>query len=515
MTNFLNGTISLWFFIPMLAFFILLAFPTIFNLLSKLNSKSAKKLPPSPSKLPIIGNLHQLGALTHHTLQSFAQTYGPLMLLHFGKVPVLVVSSAEAARVVLKTQEHIFCNRPHRKISDIIIYDSKDVASAPYGNYWRQIRSICVLHLLSAKKVQSFGAVREEEISIMMKEIKQCCSSFMPVNLSYLFTTVTNDIVCRAALGRRYSGEGGSKLREPLYEMMELLGASVIGDYIPWLDWLGRVNGMYGRAKRVAKQLDEFFDEVVDEHVSRRGHDVHGDDDEEQNDFVDILLRIQEQNATGFQIDRTTIKALILDMFVAGTDTSSSILEWIMTELLRYPIVMQKLKNELRNVVSGRTYINEEDLSSMHYLKAVVKESFRLHPPGPLLLPRESMEDVKVMDYDIAAGTQTIVNAWAIGRDPSYWDKAEEFEPERFLNSSIDVKGHDFEVIPFGAGRRGCPGIMFAMKVIELVLANLVHQFNWKVPSGVVGDKTLDMTETTGLSSHRKFPLMAIASHHE
>lgn len=349
----------------------------------------------------------------------------------------------------------------------------------------------------------------------MMEEIKQCCSSLMPVNLSYLFTTLTNDIVCRAALGRRYSGEGGSKLWEPMNEMMELLGASVIGDYIPWLDWLGSVNGMYGRAKRVAKQLDEFFDQVLDEHVSRRVRHVHGDDDEEQNDFVDILLRIQEQNATGFEIDRTTIKALILDMFVAGTDTSSSILEWIMTELLRYPIVMQKLKCEIRNVVNGRTHITEEDLSSMQYLKAVVKESFRLHPPGPLLLPRESMEDVKVMDYDIAAGTQAIVNAWAIGRDPSYWDKAEEFEPERFLNSSIDVKGHDFEVIPFGAGRRGCPGIMFAMNEIELVLANLVHQFNWEVPSGVVGDKTLDMTETTGLSSHRKFPLMAIASHHE
>jgi len=185
-----------------------------------------------------------------------------------------------------------------------------------------------------------------------------------------------------------------------------------------------------------------------------------------------------------------------------------------MTELLRHPMVMQKLKDEISNVISGRTRITEEDLSSMPYLKAVIKESFRLHPPGPLLLPRESVEDAKVMDFDIAAGTQLLVNAWAIARDPSYWEKAEMFEPERFLNSSIDVKGQDFEVLPFGAGRRGCPGIMFAMNVIELVLANLVHQFNWEVPNGVMGDQTLDMTETTGLVSHRKFPLMAMASHH-
>jgi len=200
-------------------------------------------------------------------------------------------------------------------------------------------------------------------------------------------------------------------------------------------------------------------------------------------------------------------------MFVAGTETSSTLLVWMMTELLRCPNVMQKLKGEIRNVVGGRTRITEEDLSTIHYLKAVIKESFRLHPPVPLLLPRESMEDTKVMDYDIASGTQVIVNAWAIARDPSYWDNPQEFEPERFLNSSIDVKGHDFEVIPFGAGRRGCPGIMFAMNVIELVMANLVHQFDWEVPNGAVGDQTLDMTETPGLTTHRKFPLIAIASY--
>ncbi|TKY45141.1 steroid 17alpha-monooxygenase or 17alpha-hydroxyprogesterone aldolase [Spatholobus suberectus] len=201
-------------------------------------------------------------------------------------------------------------------------------------------------------------------------------------------------------------------------------------------------------------------------------------------------------------------------MFAAGTETTSSILGWMMTELLRHPSVMHKLQSEVRNVVRGRTHITEEDLSSMHYLKAMVKETFRLHPPAPLLLPRESMEDTKVMGYNIGTGTQIIVNAWAIGRDPSCWDQPQEFQPERFLNSSIDIKGHDFQVIPFGAGRRGCPGIMFAMSVNELVLANLVNQFNWAVPCGVVGDQTMDMAETTGLSIHRIFPLMVIASPH-
>lgn len=234
---------------------------------------------------------------------------------------MLVISNAEAACEVMKTHDLVFSNRPHRKMFDIFLYGSKDVASAPYGQYWRQIRSICVLHLLSAKKVQSFRALREEEISIMMEKIRKCCSSassLMHVNLSDLFSTLANDIVCRAALGRKYSGEGGSMLHEPLNEMTELLGSSVIGDYIPWLDWLGRVNGVYGRAKRVAKELDDFFDEVVEEHLSKRGH---GDDadGEGHNDFVDILLCIQKTNAVGFQIDRTTIKALILVSKISST----------------------------------------------------------------------------------------------------------------------------------------------------------------------------------------------------
>jgi len=203
---------------------------------------------------------------------------------------------------------------------------------------------------------------------------------------------------------------------------------------------------------------------------------------------------------------------LFQDLFAAGTDTTSAVLGWAMAELLRHPNVMQKLQGELRSVVGDRTQITEEDLSSMHYLKAVVKETLRLHPPLALLLPRESMEDTKVMGYDIASGTQVIVNAWAISRDPSYWNQPHEFQPERFLNSSVDTKGHDFEVIPFGAGRRGCPGRGFALVVGELVIANLVHQFNWEVPGGVAGDQTLDMTESAGLTTYKKFPIVALAS---
>ena len=250
-----------------------------------------------------------------------------MMLLHFGNVPVLVVSAANAAREVMKTNDIVFSNRPHRNMFDILLYGSKDVAAAPYGQYWRQIRGICVLHLLSAKKVQSFRALREQELALMMEKIKQCSSCFMPVNLTDLFSTFANDIVCRAALGRRYSGEGGRKLREPLSELVELLGASVLGDYIPWLDWLSHVNGGYARARRVARQFDEFLDEVIEEHVLRRGGHKHADVDGEcQDDFVDILLELQKTNSSiGFQVDRTIIKALTLVIFY-GTISCTKII---------------------------------------------------------------------------------------------------------------------------------------------------------------------------------------------
>ncbi|CDP21568.1 unnamed protein product [Coffea canephora] len=181
-----------------------------------------------------------------------------------------------------------------------------------------------------------------------------------------------------------------------------------------------------------------------------------------------------------------------------------------MTEILRHPIVLKKLQTEIRGVVGRKEEISEADLEKMHYLKAVTKETLRLHPPIPLLVPREAREDVKIMGYDIAAGTMVIINAWAIGRDPAYWDEPENFKPERFLDSSVDFKGHDFQLIPFGAGRRGCPGIAFAVASNELVLANLVSKFDWQFP-GAQG-KELDIKECPGVAVRRKIPLLVIPS---
>uniref|UniRef100_A0A2N9GV61 Cytochrome P450 n=1 Tax=Fagus sylvatica TaxID=28930 RepID=A0A2N9GV61_FAGSY len=448
----------------------------------------------------------------HRSLRALAQRHGPLMLFHIGSKPILVVSSANAAREIMKTHDLVFANRPKSRIAEKLLYNYKELASAPYGDYWRQMKSILVLHLLSNKRVRSFRAVREEELSLVIEKIKlQCCS----VNLSEVFAKLTNDVICRVALGRKYNGgEGQMKFKELLEEFLELLSVYSVGDYIPWLSWVSRVNGLDARMEKVAKQFDDFLEGVIEEHINchNKGSDSHvaSHENEDQKDFVDVLLWIQKENIIGFPIDRVSIKALILDAFVAGTETTYTVLEWAMTELLRHPKMMKKLQNEVRVIDGTKKDIIEDDLDKMHYLKAVIKEVLRLHPPFPLLVPRESIQDAKTQGYDIAAGTQVIINAWAIGRDPMSWDEPEEFQPERFLNSSIDFRGHDFQLIPFGAGRRGCPGINFSMATIELVLANLVHYFDWTLPGGAKGED-LDMTECIGLSIHRKFPLIAVA----
>ncbi|CAN1291367.1 Cytochrome P450 736A117 [Linum perenne] len=438
------------------------------------SNKRNKKLPPSPPKFPVLGNLHQLGLHAHRSLHDLSRRYGSLMLLHLGSKPVIVASSSFAAREIMKTHDLNFSDRNKSAVAAKLLYDYEDISTAPYGEGWRQRRSICVLQLLSNRRVQSFQGVRQEEIAILLNKIKE-----QPVvNLSECFAAVTNDVICRVALGRKYSEWiDGIKFKELLEEFMVVLGSFNIGEFVSCLRWVNLFT--------VKKEEDE-------------------------EDFVDVLLKLQRDNEQGFTLTRKNIKAIVLNMFAAGTDTSYTVLEWAMAEILRHPKVMERLQNEVREVGRGKSEIKASDVEEMIYLKAVIKETLRMYPPIPLLVPRRCSEDVEIGGYHVPAGNTTIVNAWAIGRDSEIWEQPEEFRPERFLSSSVDFRGQDFELIPFGAGRRGCPGISFAMATNELVLANLVNAFDWRLPGEMSGEQ-MDMTECPGITIHRRVNLVAIA----
>ncbi|KAL9228381.1 hypothetical protein vseg_003970 [Gypsophila vaccaria] len=489
----------------------LLSFLILYKWLNTATRTTTKTTPPSPPKLPILGNLHQLDKLLHRSFRALSQKHGDIMLLHIGSKPTLVISSSDAAQEIMKTHDVVFANRPKLRVASKILYDGKDIAFANYGEYWRQMKSICTLHLFSNTKVRSFRRVREEETGLMVEEIRKSANSekVQVINLSDYFIRITNDVVCRATFGRKYTGEKGCpNLKELMNEFSEALGSFSMHDFVPWLSWFDYVSGVERKANKVAKALDEFIENIVQEHLD--GFEVEKSGDK-LCDLVEVLLQLQRENVSS--LPKESIKAILLDMIAGGTDTSFTLLEWAMTELLLHPQAMKQLQDEVRQATGSKQCVDEDDLNDMKYLKAVVKETLRLHPPLPLLLFRESSQDVKIRGYDIPARTQVIINAWAIQRDPATWENADDFCPERFLNSELDFKGQNLSYIPFGAGRRGCPGVSFAIVDAEFVLANLVREFDWKLPGGEEVEK-VSVAENAGTTVRRRDPLLAIPTNY-
>ncbi|EEF39572.1 premnaspirodiene oxygenase [Ricinus communis] len=483
----------------------------VLKLWKRSNSKHStlKNLPPGPTKLPLIGNMHQLlGSLPHHRLRDLAKKYGSIMHLQLGEVPHVVVSSPEAAKEVMKTHDIVFAQRPFLLAASVITYNFTDIAFSPYSDYWRQLRKICVLELLSAKRVQSFRSIREEEVSNLINTLTSF--SGKPFNFSRKLFSSTYGIAARASFGKKYKDQ--EEFIKVAQQMTEVAGGFSLADLFPSIAFLHVISGMKSRLLRLRDDGDNILENIIDDHRARNmtgKTSGEGEDD----DLVDVLLRFQKGGQLEFPLTTNNIKAVILDIFIAGSETSSTTVEWAMSEMLRNPRVMEKAQEEVRRVFGKKGNVDEAELHELNYLKLVIKETLRLHPPAPLLLPRESRESCEINGYYIPVNSKVIVNAWAIGRDPNNWTEAETFYPERFLDSAIDYKGNYFEFIPFGAGRRMCPGILFGMANVELPLAQFLYHFDWKLPDGLEAE-SLDMMEGFGATVRRKNDLHLIAIPH-
>ncbi|XP_047306334.1 premnaspirodiene oxygenase-like [Impatiens glandulifera] len=500
--------------LPLPTIFFYCAFSSFLFMVLKYCKKlisETQKLPPHPWKLPLIGNLHQLaGSLPHHSLSNLAQKYGPVMHLQLGEVSTLVISSSEAAKEIMKTHDVTFADRPKLLSPEILTYGCTDIAFAPYGEYWRQLRKICTLELLSTRRVQSFRSVREEGVYDLVDYIRSSQGLF-PINLTKKIFSLTNDVVCKTALGMKFNDQ--EKLLLALQEATELVGGFALPDMFPSLKFLHSINGVKPTLMKAHQSVDRILHDIVVHHqLKRETTKEHKDAGVDQEDLVDVLLRLQNSGDLSFPITVNNIKAVLQDIFIAGTETSSSTVEWAMTELMRNPRVMMKTQVEVRKLMKGKSKINESNIEELSYLKAVIKETLRLHPPIPLLLPREARENVKIFGYDIPKKTRVIVNSWAIMRDPDHWKDPEEFKPERFESNESygDMKGTDFRYIPFGAGRRMCPGLTFGNASVELPLAALLYHFDWSLADGFKPED-INMEETFGASARKKENLSLIA----
>ncbi|KAJ9182535.1 hypothetical protein P3X46_006520 [Hevea brasiliensis] len=468
-------------------------------------NNSSPNLPPGPWKLPLIGSMHHLvGSLPHHRLRDLAKKYGPLMHIQLGEVTNIVISSPETAKEVMKTHDVTFAQRPFLLAASIVGYNSSELVFAPYGDYWRQMRKICTLELLNAKKVQSFRTIREEEVSKLIRSMSSKAGS--EINFSRMFNSLTYSISSRAAFGKIWKGE--EIFIPTVKKLIQLFGGFSLADVYPSVKLLHLISAVRPKLERLHQIVDKIFENIIDEHRARKAVGKSSARCEEE-DFVDVLLNLQDHANLEFPLANDNIKGVIMDMFIAGSETSSTTVEWAMSEMLKNPRVMEKAQAEARQVFGPQGNIDEERLDELNYLKMVIKETLRLHPPFPLLVPRECRENCVINNYGIPVKSKVIVNAWAIGRDPNYWIGAERFYPERFLDSSIDYKGANLEFIPFGAGRRMCPGILFGMANVEFPLAHLLYHFDWELPTGVKPEN-LDMVEVFGAVVKRKNDLHVI-----
>lgn len=482
-----------------------LAFVALIFLLRWLSTEN-KRLPPGPRGFPIFGSLHLLGKFPHRALHQLAQRYGPIMHLRLGLVSTIVVSSPEAAELFLKTHDLVFAGRPPRESERYISYGRKGMAFAQYGSYWRSMRKMCTVELLSSLKVTSFKAMRMEELDLLIKYIQEAAQERVAVDLSAKVSSLSADMSCRMVFGKKYLDEDLDErgFESVMREVMHLSGAPHLGDYIPQIAALD-LQGLTKRMKAISKVLDVFLDKIIDEHV-------HYQEKGKNKDFVDVMLSFMKSEENEYLVDQGCMKAIMVDMLVGSVDTSATVIDWAFSELIKNPRVMKKLQKELEEVVGKQRMVEESDLERLEYLDMVVKETLRLHPAGPLMIPHEATEDCVVNGFHIPKKSLVIINVWAIGRDPKAWTDAEKFYPERFVGSDIDVRGRDFQLIPFGTGRRSCPGMQLGLTVVRLVVAQLLHCFDWELPNGILPSE-VDMTEEFGLVLCRSKHLLAIPTY--
>ncbi|TQD99209.1 hypothetical protein C1H46_015219 [Malus baccata] len=493
-------------------------------------SKSQTLLPPSPVALPILGHFHLLSPLIHQTFYKLSLRFGPLFSLRLGSFPCVIISSPDLAKEFLKTQECSFTSRSQSIAIERFSYNSSFIFG-PCGPYHKFIKKLSMNEFLSSRSVSNFASIRTQEYLRFFRLLAKKAESGEAVNLTEELPKLSNNVMAKMMLGnsKGSSAEGrDEEARLVVREVTRISGEFNLSDFV----WFCKKLDFQGFGKRIEdthRRYDALVEKVISEREELRKKNMKnegGSGGEEVKDFLDLLLDILEKGSAEseeVEFTRVHIKALIMEFFTSGTDTTAIAMEWALAELINHQKVLEKAREEIDRVVGNRRLVVESDGPNLPYIQAIIKETLRLHPPVPMI-PRKSVQKCNIGNYVIPENTMLFVNAWAIGRDPKYWENPLHFYPERFLAPlsgggdgarALDVRGQNFQLLPFGTGRRICPGINLALQMLPALLGAMVQCFDWKV----VGvnqkhmngdDRVLAMDERPGLATSRAHDLICI-----
>uniref|UniRef100_A0A9I9DDC3 Cytochrome P450 81E8-like n=1 Tax=Cucumis melo TaxID=3656 RepID=A0A9I9DDC3_CUCME len=446
-----------------------------------------RNLPPSPFlSLPIIGQLYLLKAPLHRTLSEISRRHGPILFFQFGFRPVLVVSSPSAVEDCLSKNDVIFANRPRLVSGKYLGYNYTSLLWAPYGEHWRNLRRISSLEILSSHRLQTLSSIRVDEVRKLIRRLYNAENDV--VDMRTEFFELMFNIMMRMIAGKRYYGEAvvadseeGRRFQEIQEETFRLSGKTNLGDFLRVVKWVGLSKGIENRLRELQIRRDDWMQSLIEEHRKKMDN---------------------AHSSSSSSIQGDAKKTMIEVLLLAGTEGSINTMEWLLSLLLNHPHSLRRAQMEIDNVV-GKTnrLLEESDLTHLPYLRSLIHETLRMYPPGPLLIPHESSQDCHVGGFHVPAGTMLFVNVWAIQNDPTVWVEPEKFNPDRFKSD-----GEGFKWMPFGAGRRRCPGESLGLRVVGLVIGSLIQCFEWES----MGGKCIDMSEGGGLTLPKALPLRTL-----
>ncbi|KAF8028287.1 hypothetical protein BT93_E1021 [Corymbia citriodora subsp. variegata] len=496
--------------------FIAIAALSFFSLFRRRNHTKAS-LPPGPRGVPFFGYLPFLGTNLHWKFTELAETYGPIYKLWLGSKLYVVVNSPSLAKEIMREQDITFANRDPNIAGAIATYGGRDIGFSSQGPYWKNLRKLFVRQLMSNSSLDACYGFRRQEVREALSDMYR--KPGVPVNIGELALLILVNTVMAMLWGGTLQGEKreaiATEFQKVVAKFMVLLGSPNVSDFFPALAWLD-LQGVERDMKRVHQWLDDFIQSIIDcatkgttnEMFKQKGGESKSN--EQRKDFLQIFLDMEmdlEDNQSPMDKDEA-LKAILTDIIIGGTDTTSTMVEWVMAELLQNRYVMNKVVHELTEVVGEDKMVEEHHLPKLKYLNAVIKEAFRLHPALPLLVPRTPSASCVVGGYMIPKGSNVFLNVGYIHRDPKIWDKPSEFRPQRFLEdpSKYDFSGNNFTYMPFGSGRRMCAGLALAERMLPYVLASLLHSFEWELPP----EFEMDLSDKFGLVVKKMKPLVAI-----